>query len=39
MACLQIYKELLPLATFLRVHSIQTQKRNPASIDKMPLLT
>ena len=38
MACLQIYQELLSLATFFS-EFIQTQKRYPTSLDKMLILT
>ena len=37
MACLQIYRDLLSLTTFLRV--IQTQKRYPTSPDEICILT
>ena len=37
MACLQIYREFLSFATFPEF--IQTQKRYPASIDKIGIRT
>ena len=36
MACLEIYRELLLFATFLRVHS--TSRTYPTSFDKMRIL-
>ena len=37
MACLQIYRELLPFVTFLRIP--RTQKSYPTSINKICILT